>query len=204
LLLTSILAVLAVQLNTAEFVLELEGPATAVEARYETREPFDALFLNVMRIPGQTFQLAPVGADQQVTIDTLAGLYRVRLIPTAARSRVAVVGYEIVGDSPRVPLAVPEIAAHPGVGRVTISLRGLDADVSLSDGFPRFHAGLNGSLVAELENVPGFVLLPPARGHWSVGRLGDVAVVLLVALASIYWLMRRRLRFGDQHSQQVS
>ncbi len=189
---TSLLIVAALQLTTADITIDLTGATTVVEARYEWDEPFEFLTFNVIRLPRQAFRLIPGATSNTIEIDTLAGLYRVRLTSVTSLNRTAVIRYEVTGDTFRIPLAVPEIPTEPGVGRVTITIGGLSSHVALSDGFPRLERRTDDYATAELDNVPSFVRLPPNVGDWSVNKLAEITVIMLVALASLYWLLRRR------------
>ncbi len=195
---TPVLIVAALQLTTADITIDLTGATTVVEARYELDEPFESLVFNVIRLPRQAFRLIPREAGDTIESDTLTGLYRVRLTSTTSLNRTAVIRYEVTGDMSRVPLAVPAIPTEPGIGRVTITIRGLGSHVALKDGFPRLEPRNGDYAAAELDNVPGFVRIPPNIGEWSVNRLAEIAVIMLVALASSYWLLRRRRALSRQ------
>jgi len=189
-----VLILLAFQLNAAEIVIELVGSTTIVDARYEIGEPFDSLELNIIRLPGQEIRLLAADMSNTIESDTLTGLYRLLLTPTSGWDTKAKIRYEITGELSRIPLAVPEIPTGPGARSVRISLRGFNTQAALAEGFPRFELRADGSAVAELDNVPGLVRLPPDQGQWSVNRISEIVVVLLVVLASSYWLLQRRQR----------
>jgi len=182
-------------------VIELGNSRTVVEARYEIGVPFDSLALNIIRLPGQKVSLMAADMTDKIESDTLTGLYRLLLTPASGSGTMALVRYEVTGELSRIPLAVPEIPTGPGAKSVRISLRGFNAYAALAEGFPRFELRADGTAVAELDNVPGLVRLPPNRGQWSVNRISEIVVVLLVVLASSYWLKRRRQRHTQTQSE---
>ena len=200
LLTESVLVLIAFQLNASEIVIELGGPTTVVEARYEIGEPFDSLALNIIRLPGQEVHLLSADMTDTIESETLTGLYRLILTPMSGSGTTAYIRYEVTGNLSRIPLAVPEIPTGPGARSVRIKLRGLNTQAALAEGFPRFEPRTDGTAVAELDNVPGLVRLPPDQGQWSVNRISEIVVVLLVVLASSFWLIRQR----QQHAQSQS
>jgi hypothetical protein len=189
LLVESALMLLAIQLSTAEIMIELGDSTAVVEARYELSDPSDPLVLNIMRFPEQEFHLLVTDPSNAVGIDTRSGLYRLT-IDSAATS--VVIRYQVSGGLSRIPLAVPDVPTEPGARAVLIGLRGLATRAALARGFPRLELREDGTATAELDNLPGFVRLPPYQGQWSVSKLAEIAVVLLVAVASSHWLLRQR------------
>ena len=196
-----VLVALAFQLTAAEIVIELGGSTTVVEARYEVGESSGSVVFNIMRFPGQELDLLVSDRSDTVESDTLSGLYRLTVAPAVTSSTTAVIRYEVSGQLSRIPLAVPDVPAEPGAGGVRISLRGFSARAALAGGFPRFELRDDSTAVAELDNVPGFVRLPPDQGQWSVNRISEIVVVLLVVFASSYWLLRQRRRHTQSHSE---
>ena len=197
----SVLVLLAFQLNAAEIVIELGDSTAVVEARYEIGKSSESVVFNIMRFPGQELHLLVTDRNDTVESDTLSGLYRLTVAPAATSGTAAVIRYEVSGELSRIPLAVPDVPTEPGTGGVRISLRGFSARAALAGGFPRFELRDDSTAVAELDNVPGFVRLPPDQGQWSVNRISEIVVVLLVVLASSYWLLRQRRRHTQSHSE---
>ncbi|UCD24328.1 MAG: hypothetical protein JSW51_15125 [Gemmatimonadota bacterium] len=190
-LLASALAFLTMQLGTVQITIDLDGSKALVNARYELDGSAEALAFNIIRLPGQEVRFNNIDRSDAVRVDTLNGLYRLTF---DSSSSPVILEYEVSGTLSRIPLPVPNAVTQPGDRSVSIRIRGLGVEASLEDGFPRFEMRSVDTAVAELDNVPGFVRLPPDAGQWSVNRISELAVILLIVLVSGAWLLRRRGR----------
>jgi len=185
------------QLNTADVAIVIDSNTASVEARYEFAQAVDSLVFHVIKLREQRFQLLPDPSSlAHTTVAELPGLYNITVARSTGDARRTLLRFEIGGDVSRIPLPVPNLPLEPGAGGVRIEIVGVGTQASLGDGFPRLTRESDGTAVAQLENMPGFVRLPPNQDEWSTNRLADVAVVLLVVASILYWLSRRRTRVG--------
>lgn len=192
-----IIAATVPQLSTAHVVIVLDTASAVVEARYEFTQADDSVTFFAIKLGGQGFRfLASGDSIARPTLAELPGLYSIRVGRHTADLHSIRLRYEITGDISRIPLPVPDIPIERGAGGVRIALTGVGSGVSLRDGFPRFTRESDGTAIAHLENLPGFVRLPPSQDKWSTNRLADAAVVLLVVAGTLYWLRWRRARSG--------
>jgi hypothetical protein len=192
---TANVVVLAAQLGAAEITIELAEDTAIVEARYRLAEPRDGLRLSLIRFPGQNVE--PLRRDPTTSDarwEARPGLTWVTV--PVSKDGSARLRYRVTGSLTRVPIAVPRLPAEPGSGAVTLTVRGLDGNARLRDGFPRLARQADGSAVARLDNVPGFLRWPPAGNAWSVARGAQVFVVALLVAGSALWAIRARRSGG--------
>lgn len=192
-----IIAATVPQLSTVDVVIVLDTASAMVEARYEFEQVDDSVTFSAIKLRGQGFRFV-TGSDSiaRTTLTEISGLYSIRVTQQTADLHTIRVRYEITGDISRIPLPVPDIPIEHGAGGVRIALTGVSSEASLTDGFPRLTRESDGTAVARLDNLPGFVRLPPNQDEWSTNRLADAAVLLLVVASTLYWLGRRRSRVG--------
>lgn len=153
------------QLASADISIELSENSAVVEARFALRSDFDPERFSLIRIPDQ--RLEPLELDDAraglANWETRRGLTWITVPsgePTADGHREVRLRYRLSGRLERIPLPVPQIAAMPGQGAVTVRVRGIDTSARLLDGFPRLVWQADGSAVARLDNVPSFVRRP--------------------------------------------
>lgn len=187
--------VLSVQLVGADISIELVENTAVVEARYELSESLDSLRLSLIRFPDQQVEPEPVeGIEPGTRWEAKPGLTWLSVPMTAGdRNRIARLRYRVTGPLARIPIPVPEAPAEPGLGAVTLTVRGVPSG-RLLEGFPRLVRAPDGSAEARLDNVPAFFRPPPSSEAWSVNRGAQWFVVLLVAGASAAWALRARRR----------
>ncbi len=173
----------ATQLVTVAVDVTIDSGRAVVDARYRFQGPIDSVRLVLIKLRGQSVRML----STEWTLRESAGLYEFG-VAGAASSLPLHVRYEINGAVDRVPMFVPSIATAPGTSRVEIRVVGV-GDFSVKDGFPRFRNDGRGGLVAQPDNVPSLILLPP-RGSLSINRLADAMVALLVAFGTAIWLAR--------------
>ncbi len=199
-----IVAAQAAGLVGAQVIIDVHADGAVVDASYRIAADTDSVVFWVMRLAGQQIRLTEVVADGVVrptALEERAGLSWL-VLPSERSGQVLVnIRYEVVGRVARVPIIIPDPPTDPGVSDVRIRLRGIEPDARLTDGFPRLsHDGED--VVARPENLPSFVRLPPQRGTISANRVADAAVIVLLILASGYWLYRQRARV--RHSSQAN
>lgn len=175
------------QLTDAEVRIRI-GPGAdraTVEASY-TFTGADSARFTVIRLPGQSVIVTTLG----VTEVEQPGLLR---LATSAVDGSVVLRLEVSGPGRlvRVPIPVPAVATVPGTRAVRIAVTGL---VGRPDrAFPRLSnpEPTDGVTRAVLANVPALLRLPPPSG-WTVSRLMEWLVILLVLGATATWIARRR------------
>ncbi len=193
----ALLFLFPVQLAGADIAIELSADTAIVDSRFALRSSFDPQRFSLTRIPDQRIEPleledAPAGLP---TWETRRGLIWITFptpAPTGDDRGVVRLRYRVSGRLERIPLPVPQIAAQPGQGAVTVRVRGIDTSARLLDGFPRLAWQADGWAVARLDNVPGFVRRPPTGSAWSVSRGAQWFVVLLVVGGSAAWALRAR------------
>lgn len=183
------------QLRAADFTIVIDAGSAIVAARYEFEPAVDTLTFNVIKLREQRLQLLP-GGDQDAgfIVAELSGLYSITVERGMEHIQRVQLAYQVTGQIPRIPLPVPNVPPQPGTASVRITLTGVAEEASLRDGFPRLTREPDGSAQAQLDNLPGFIRLPPNRNTWNTNRLADGAVMLLVLAGTLYWLYRRRSR----------
>ncbi len=186
--------------ESAEIQVVVEEAGASVYARYSVREVRDPLAMNAMRIPGQSIEITSV--SHMVSVDSLPGMIRMS-VSTSGETTVTV-EYRVRGMSSRVPIFVPAPSTDPLSRRVRITVVNAPRDLRASDVFPRIIFADGGTGVAELANVPSMVRLPRSGEGLSVNRAADAGVLMLLALASIWWVVRARLSRRSQNTAVVS
>jgi len=191
----ALIAALMPQLRAADFTIVIDAGSAVVAALYEFEPAVDTLTFNVIKLRGQRLQLLPVvDQDAALAMAELPGLYSITVERGTEDIQHVTLTYQVTGQIPRIPLPVPSLPPKPGAASVRITLTGIGTEASLRDGFPRLTREPDGSAQAQLENLPGFIRLPPNRDEWNTNRLADGAVMLLVLAGTLYWLHRRRAR----------
>ena len=114
-----------------------------------------------------------------------------RLIARAAGAGPAEfrIRHTVEGELTRIPIFVPNAATPPGQVAIDITVLGDTDQINLKDTFPRLQRQPDGSLLATVSNVPS-VLVLPSGGSFSVVRISEWIVVLLVVGATAYWAVR--------------
>jgi hypothetical protein len=186
-------AVLA-QLLAADISIDLRADSALVEARYEILEPVDSVGFAVIRLQGQ--ELHPLPGSPPITLST-TGLYRFSVANAGAPMQEVSLRYVVRGDRARVPIAVPDASPVVEGAHVRMRVSGLASSASLDDGFPRLVPQVGGAAAATLETVPSFLRVPPDVPGWSINRLADASVIVLVLLATAFWLVRRRVHVAQ-------
>ena len=176
-------------LESAEIEVSVEAAGVSVYASYAVLDAPDSLTMNVMRIRGQRIEITSV--SHPVSIDSLPGLIRMSM-STAGETHVTV-EYRVRGTPSRVPIFVPGPSTDPLSSLVRITVVDAPPDLSTADVFPRFAFADGNTGVAELANVPSLVRLPRVGDGPSVNRAADAGVLVLLALASVWWMLRARL-----------
>lgn len=180
-------------------VPDAEGTAGAVrlEATYRFRPGLDTARLSAIRVGSAALELASVagvsaeasgGADARWRLDSLPGLLRLRVADPPDSLTLAWRARDV---GRRLPLFVPETPTRPAESRVLLEVTGGDFDVAVGRVFPRMERA-GGVLVGRPENLPSFLLLPPAGELFTVDRAADWSVVLLVLVATGWWAAWRR------------
>lgn len=176
-------------LESAEIEVSFDAAGVSVRASYAVLDVRDSLVMNVMRIRGQRIEITSV--SHPVSFDSLPGLIRMSMSP--AGETPVTVEYRIRGTPSRVPIFVPGPSTDPLSSLVRITVVDAPSDLSTADVFPRFAFADGNTGVAELANVPSLVRLPRAGDGPSVNRAADAGVLVLLALASVWWMIRARL-----------
>jgi hypothetical protein len=182
-------AVVLAQLVSAEVSIELTADSALVEARYQAVGAADSIGFTLIRLSGQELHLSSGGA---ASMERQAGLYRISASAANSPTGYSVLQYTVSGDLSRIPIAVPNTPPPLDGASVRIRVRGLDRAAAWAGAFPRLEPQVDGSATAELESVPAFLRTPPGERDWSVNRLADAFVALLVVLATAFWWLRRR------------
>ena len=176
-------------LESAEIEVSVEAAGVSVSASYAVLGVPDSLVMNVVRIRGQRIEIASV--SHPVSFDSLPGLIRMSM-STDSETRVTV-EYRVRGAPSRVPIFVPGPSTDPLNSLVRIIVVNAPSDLMTADVFPRFAFADGNTGVAELANVPSLVRLPRVGHGPSVNRAADAGVLVLLALASVWWMIRARL-----------
>ncbi len=180
----------------ADIVIDVRADGAVVEASYRVATDADSVVFRVMRLPEQELRITELladGVERSETLERLPGLSQIVLRPERNGRVLVSIRYEVAGAIARIPLLIPDPPTDPGVSDVRIRLRGIASDALLKDGFPRLtRAGEE--VVAQPENLPSFVRLPPRRGTLSTNRVADGVVIALLVMASGYWVYDRRRR----------
>lgn len=190
-------------------VPDAEGPGGTVrlEATYRFRPGVDTARLSAIRVGSAALELASVagasvagtsarasgGARSRWRLDSLPGLLRLRVADPPDSLTLA---WRARSAGRRLPLFVPETPTRPTESRVLLEVTGGDFDVAAGRVFPRMERA-DGVLVGRPENLPSFLLLPPAGELFTVDRAADWSVVLLVLVATGWWSAWRRRRSRD-------
>jgi hypothetical protein len=175
--------------ESAEIEVRVQVAGVSVHASYAVVDVPDSLVMDVMRIPGQRIEISSV--SHPVSFDSLPGLIRMSM-SVAGEAPIAV-EYHVLGTPSRVPIFVPGPPTDPLSSRVRITVVDPPSDLRTSDVFPRFAFADGNSGVAELANVPSLVRLPRVGDGLSVNRAADAGVLMLLVLASVWWMVRARL-----------
>lgn len=170
----------SVELPAVDVTVEIVDEAVRVEASYPRAGDGPVRF-RARRFEDQEIVLRDDGRELRL----LPGLARLDAIAGAGGVTLR---YELRGRRDRVPLFVPD---PPVAGPVVLRVRGLAGERDARGGFPRLELQPDGSWTGRLDHLPSFLRLPPARGRWTVQRLAEAAVVLLVTAATAGWLFRR-------------
>jgi len=176
-------------LESAEIEVSVEAAGVSVYATYAVLGVSDSLVMNVMRIRGQRIEISSV--SHPVLFDSLPGLIRMSM--SADPETRVTVEYRVRGTPSRVPIFVPGPSTDPLNSLVRITVVNAPSDLSTPDVFPRFAFADGNTGVVELANVPSLVRLPRVGHGLSVNRAADAGVLVLLALASVWWMIRARL-----------
>lgn len=182
---------LLAQVAAADISIDLGSDSALVDARYELVASVESVDLTLIRLKGQSLRF-PSG-NPPIT-SSARGLYRLNIEHGGEPIREACLQYVVLGDLSRVPIAVPDLSPVAEGARVRVKVSGLSRTASLEDGFPRLIPQVPGRAAAELETVPNFLRAPPDARSWSVNRLADTSVLVMVLFATAIWLVRRRVR----------
>lgn len=174
--------------ESVEIEVRVEAARVSVHASYDVLDVRDSLAMNLMRIRGQRVEI--VSVSHPVSLDSLPGLIRMSM-STVGETR-ATVEYSVMGTPSRVPIFVPGPPTDPLRTRVRITVVDPPPDLRIADVFPRFAFSGGDAGVAELANVPSLVRLPRAGDGLSVNRTAEAGVLVLLALASGWWVIRAR------------
>lgn len=177
------------------------GDRTAeLRASYRFRPGLDTARLTAARAEGTRLELASVGGVTAETpgagpvrwqLDTLPGLLRLR-VPAADLDELTLTWRIEGATGERIPLFVPATPTRPAESRVRIEVEGGEGvDLAAGRVFPRMRTE-GGLLVGSAENLPSFLLLPRRGETLTVDRLADWSVVLLVLVATGWWIAWRR------------
>ena len=173
---------LAAELEAVAVSIDVDEDVTRVEATYRLGGETPFVF-RARQIDGQQLSWLSEGIE----IEERGGL---AMFESAAGDLE--IRYELRGERQRIPLFVPDVVA---TGKIELRLRGLGEEAAntffLRDAFPRFVETERG-LLAEPANLPSLIRLPPGRGRLTVHRASEAAVLLLITLASVVWMARRR------------
>lgn len=166
------------------------GSDTAeLRATYRFRPGLDTARLTAMRVEGGEVELLAVAAPGW-RLDTLPGLLRLRVAPVPDSLALR---WRVTGGGERLPLFVPETPTRPAESLVTLEVDGSAGRVDADRTFPRLQVAGDGSgrLVGRPENLPSFLRLPGREAGLTVDRIADGSVVLLVLLATGWWVWWR-------------
>lgn len=183
---------LAAQFLAAEVAIRVDGDSAIVVARYRWAPGAGDARVSIARRVNQHVIVGAVASSIGL-LGPGDGLVRLAY-PNPSADSVLEIRYVVQGDVSRVPLPVPGEAFPEGQGAARIRLAMTEADPALIPRFPRFARSVGGEWVAQLDNLPSFVRLERAGAQWSVGRVTEmlVAVLVLGGLAVGAFRMRRR------------
>jgi hypothetical protein len=186
-------------LRDARLQIEVRGDTARVAARYRIVDA-DSIRFTAIRLSGQTLALDLRAADPPFWMDTLPGLFRLR-VGAKGRGFPLEVRYRVTGDLARIPLLVPEAPTTPGQSRVTIEILGVTEERAARFVFPRFARELRsgsergereGAWLASPDHLPSFVAVVGSAGALPVPAMAHWSVLLLALGATGLWLLGQR------------
>lgn len=172
----------------AEIGIRVDQGRGEVRARYRIVKPGRPLVFHAPRFGGQGFFLEKT-ALPAVKLDTLEGLWRLRLTSGGIDSAEVELQYSLSGDLRRIPLFVPEAPTAPPRSQISIALYELSQSKHSKDRFPRFLRSSDGVWRATPDHLPSFVAIfdPPFP---SVPQIAAWSVVALAIGGTVFWLLR--------------
>ena len=130
--------------------------------------------------------------ERRQSVDTDAGSWRLALETRPEAEPTMSVTYRVLGNLERIPILSPRLPTDPVQSAVEIRVSGAPRG-ALADVFPRMTRLANGVLEARPANVPSFVRIPVV-GARSFNRWGDLSVLTLLVVGSVWWAIRMRRR----------
>lgn len=174
------------QLDSADINIDFADHHVVVTTRYHVAPNDETARFVLMRLPNQEVAWSAVPA---VVIDSTDGLYEVRFGNALGTYTFS---YRVTGRLARIPVMVPSVLSGSQSRSIRLTVRDPPAQLRLTDTFPRLTIKDQNELQAALDNVPSFVRLPVVGASASTNRMADASVVVLIAFASIWWLVRHR------------
>lgn len=183
---TAAALLLLTQVVAVSVDVTFDDAGAVVTTNYRIRSDRDSVVFHAMR-----YSIAPIGyilGSYPVELEETAGTYRFA-IPVLDRRVIVRYIYHVGGDGTRIPIFVPDHPTDPSLTRgIRIRVIGLEHDVAVADGFPRWTRSADGTLVATPANVPSFLHLPRADRPMPVSRIADLTVITLVVLGTVWWV----------------